>query len=269
MAVEEATTIERDAFDGLLAAIAGRGYEVIGPTVRDGAIVYDSVATSDDLPIGWTDEQDGGTYRLRRRDDEALFGYAVGPQSWKRLLHPPEVRLWRAARDADGAIEIEDDADDAAGLRVRRRALLRAARDRDPGPGDDRRRLPRSASTPPAARGPSSSPSTAVEAGGTCFCVSMETGPRAESGYDLALTEVIEGDAPLLPRRGRQRRAAPRCSPRSAQAPADAAEVEAAAAGDRRARPPTRAARWTPPESRSSSTTTTSIRAGTRSPSAA
>ncbi len=96
MAVEEATTIERDAFDGLLAAIAGRGYEVIGPTIRDGAIVYDSVATSDDLPIGWTDEQDGGTYRLRRRDDEALFGYAVGPQSWKRLLHPPEVRLWRA-----------------------------------------------------------------------------------------------------------------------------------------------------------------------------
>ena len=31
-----------------------------------------------------------------------------------------------------------------------------------------------------------------AEAGGTCFCVSMDTGPRAESGFDLALTEVIE-----------------------------------------------------------------------------
>ena len=29
-------------------------------------------------------------------------------------------------------------------------------------------------------------------AGGTCFCVSMDTGPRATFGYDIALTEVIE-----------------------------------------------------------------------------
>jgi ferredoxin len=29
-------------------------------------------------------------------------------------------------------------------------------------------------------------------AGGTCFCVSMNTGPRATAGYDIALTEVIE-----------------------------------------------------------------------------
>lgn len=33
-----------------------------------------------------------------------------------------------------------------------------------------------------------------MEAGGTCFCVSMGTGPRAESGYDLALTELIDGE---------------------------------------------------------------------------
>jgi ferredoxin len=31
-------------------------------------------------------------------------------------------------------------------------------------------------------------------AGGTCFCVSMDTGPRCESGYDIVLTEIIEGD---------------------------------------------------------------------------
>ena len=40
------------------------------------------------------------------------------------------------------------------------------------------------------------------EPGGTCFCASMGTGPRAESGYDLALTELLDGRAPL-PRRGR------------------------------------------------------------------
>ena len=30
------------------------------------------------------------------------------------------------------------------------------------------------------------------EAGGTCFCVSMNTGPVAERGFDLALTEILD-----------------------------------------------------------------------------
>ena len=30
--------------------------------------------------------------------------------------------------------------------------------------------------------------------GGTCFCASLSMGPRAEGGFDLALTEVLEGD---------------------------------------------------------------------------
>ena len=35
--------------------------------------------------------------------------------------------------------------------------------------------------------------SNCTVAGGTCFCVSMGTGPRANSGFDLALTEIVEG----------------------------------------------------------------------------
>ena len=50
-------------------------------------------------PAGPTD-QDAGRYRLERRDDDALFGYAVGPHSWKRFLHPPIERLWQAHRTA-------------------------------------------------------------------------------------------------------------------------------------------------------------------------
>ena len=32
------------------------------------------------------------------------------------------------------------------------------------------------------------------QAGNTCFCVSMKTGPKATAGFDLALTEILEGD---------------------------------------------------------------------------
>ena len=60
--------------------------------MQDGAIIYGEVRAVTDLPIGWTDEQEGGTYRLKKRADDALFGYAVGPHSWKKFLHPPVLR---------------------------------------------------------------------------------------------------------------------------------------------------------------------------------
>ena len=73
-----------DGLQILLDALRQRGYRVVGPTVRDQAIVYDDIASIDRPAAGWTDEQDGGHYRLKRRDDDALFGYAVGPHAWKR-----------------------------------------------------------------------------------------------------------------------------------------------------------------------------------------
>ncbi|MBO0739491.1 MAG: sulfite reductase subunit A, partial [Alphaproteobacteria bacterium] len=85
-------------FDGLKR----RRYRVLGPTVRDQAIVYDDITSVEDLPRGWADQQEGGRYRLIRRDDDALFGFAVGPHSWKKFLHSPIQRLWTAERRDDG-----------------------------------------------------------------------------------------------------------------------------------------------------------------------
>lgn len=93
--------LQRHDFQQLLDALREHDYQIIAPTVRDGAIVYDEVQTVAELPVGWTDEQDGGKYRLHRRADEALFGYVVGPHLWKRFLHPPQQRLWQAQHDAD------------------------------------------------------------------------------------------------------------------------------------------------------------------------
>src|ERR1700761_3638917 len=77
----------RQGLQALIEILAARGYRVLGPTLRDGAIVYDEIAGLADLPAGWTDRQSAGHYTLQQRDDDALFGYAVGPQSWKRFLH--------------------------------------------------------------------------------------------------------------------------------------------------------------------------------------
>src|SRR5262249_52662390 len=84
----EPVTIPLDGLDALVSALLDRGYCVVGPTRRDGAIVYEELTSAADLPAGWTEVQEAGSYRLERRDDEARFGYPVGAHSWKRHLLP-------------------------------------------------------------------------------------------------------------------------------------------------------------------------------------
>lgn len=184
--------IERSEIQNLIRALAGRGYCVVGPTVRDGAIVYDELNSIDDLPAGWTDEQDGGHYRLKKRDDQALFGYAVGPHSWKRFLHPPNLRLWRANRTDDGFDIVSDEADQPkyAFLGVRACELQAIAI-------QDKVFLNGEYVDPAYQSRRQSCFIVAVncgKAGGTCFCVSMNAGPKAKFGFDLALTEIVESD---------------------------------------------------------------------------
>src|ERR1019366_9545093 len=88
--------LEVEHFDNLLASVREEGFRVVGPTVCEGAIVYDDVSSSRDLPVGLTDKQDGGEYRLETRSDDAYFGYNVGPHSWKKYLFPPGLKLFRA-----------------------------------------------------------------------------------------------------------------------------------------------------------------------------
>lgn len=186
-------TLARDSFDLLFEALGARGYEVIGPTVRQGAVVFEPISSSAEMPVGLTDEQDGGTYRLRERGDQALFGFASGPQSWKRLLHPPVLKLWQATRDAEGEGPIEvDTVDDAPGPRAFlgvRSCDLHAIATLD-------RTLLEIEHPDPAYRARREGIFVIAvncgTAGGTCFCVSMKTGPKAGFGYDLALTELID-----------------------------------------------------------------------------
>ena len=127
--------IDLDGLHALVGVLRDRGYCVVGPTRREGAIVYEEIASADELPAGWTEIQEAATYRLERRDDEARFGYPVGPQSWKRWLLPARMRLWQARRDDEGHDRVRRGRSARAAVRAPRGSLLRSARDRDPGQG--------------------------------------------------------------------------------------------------------------------------------------
>jgi ferredoxin len=188
--IDNHATIERQDFQGLFDGLIKRGFRLVGPTVRDGAIVYDHLHSEAELPIGWTDEQEAGVYRLKKRDDEAIFGYAVGPHSWKKFLLAPELRLWQARRRANGfeIVETTNEIPKLAFIGVRS-CEIHAIEIQDK----------------VLLHGQYVDPSYALrrkdvfivavncgQAGGTCFCVSMNTGPKTRRGFDLALTEVLD-----------------------------------------------------------------------------
>ena len=181
--------IDRAGLDHLFGALQRRGYTLVGPMVRDRAIVLDELDSTADLPAGWTDVQEGGTYRLARRDDDALFGHNAGPNSWKSFLFPSELRIWTARQAADGALEVtEDDTPPPRYAFIGARSCdlhAIAVQDRvfiEGGYVDQDYRARREGAFIVAVN--------CGQAAATCFCVSMDTGPKAASGFDLALTEV-------------------------------------------------------------------------------
>ncbi len=175
----------------LIGVLIRDGFVVFGPTVRDGAIVYAPIQSADDLPKGWTDEQGPATYRMKPRDDDAFFGYSLGPQSWKKFLHPAELKVFSAERQGSTFRILNNEpikeeapcaflgvrACELAAIRLQDRIFLE---DRYCDPVYESRR--------------SEAFVIAVQcthAVGTCFCSSMGTGPSVPAGADLVLTELL------------------------------------------------------------------------------
>ncbi len=163
-------------------------YRTVGPTVTDGAVVYDDIESIDQLPIGKVDWQDGGTYRLQDSGMGGFFDYVVGPHSLKRYLFPPRETLMHADRQ-DGSWQFQAPqprgtplavigprACDLAALKIQDTIFLE-------GPYVD-----------PAYRARREALFIAAvncrRAAATCFCHSMRTGPQVTGGSDLTLTEL-------------------------------------------------------------------------------
>jgi ferredoxin len=224
--------VEAPEISALLAAIVDSGYRLLGPTVKDEAIVYDEISSAARLPVGIGQEQTNGRYRLRPRGDGALFGYTVGPHAWKQFLFPAALRLFGATRLKKTLLVDSPPADPRpdAFIGVRPCDLAAIAR-------QDRVFLggPYSDSAYRARR--EKALIVAVQCGeaeSTCFCSSLGTGPRAAAGYDLALTELLnDGRHDFIVETGTERGAA--LLARIASRPADPYDLEAARRATQRA----------------------------------
>ena len=82
---------------------AGGGREVIGPHVRDGAVMLDEIDVGGRAcpsASAWSTRP--ASARLIERDDDRVFDQPPGPSSWKRWTFPPRVTqtVWTDADDA-------------------------------------------------------------------------------------------------------------------------------------------------------------------------
>ena len=183
-------SLKKGDLQALVESLRRRGYRTIGPQVADAAIVYDDLHDTRQLPIGMLDVQDGGLYRLQEIPTAGWFDYVVGPYSLKNYLFPPRETLvsfdkiddrWQTstrAPSAEAIAVIGVRACDLAALEIQDRVFLHGPYV-DPAYQARRERLF----------------TIAIQcrrAAATCFCHSMNTGPKAHSSFDLALTELEE-----------------------------------------------------------------------------
>jgi sulfhydrogenase subunit beta (sulfur reductase) len=186
--VDETGVLPRADLQRLFDALSAKGYGIVGPMVRDGSVVWETVQLVPDLPIGWRDHQEPGRYRLEQTGSHEVFGVVHGPQSLKPFVFAPREPLLQIERSKDAFTArptlpqsekvaiIGARACDLAGLATQDQIFLNGAY-RDPYYAARREGLFLVAVN-------------CTRALSTCFCASMETGPRAKHGFDLVLTEM-------------------------------------------------------------------------------
>lgn len=179
------------ALQSLVDALIELGYDVIGPTIEQKAIVYRSIRSVQSLPQGWTDRQEPAVYRLERGEHQRSFQFNSSPDSWKRFFFPATSEIGTATLTNDSwHFETPNEptprcallgvrACDLAAIAVQDRVF------RDNQYVDAAYKRRRDAAFIVAVNC-----STAVN---TCFCTSMGTGPECNDGFDLVMTETDAG----------------------------------------------------------------------------
>ena len=180
--------IDAAGLQRVIDVLRQRGHRVVGPQVADGAIVLRDLGGVSDLPTGWLDEQDGGSYRLRPDPAAGAFDHVVGPHSLKNFLFPARETVAEFVQDGSGWSQaprppaepplavIGARGCDLAALAVQDRVFLGG------GHVDEGYRARREGLFLVAVN--------CRRAAATCFCHSMGCGPAAGPGFDLALTEI-------------------------------------------------------------------------------
>jgi sulfhydrogenase subunit beta (sulfur reductase) len=182
----------------MIETLKGQGYTVIAPTLHRDVVKLKPITGSDEIACGLRDLQDGGHYRLEEGDEALYFEYVVGPDSAKSYFFPAHQELF-ALDIQSGRFDLHRSRAqspklalfgvrpcDLSAIRVQDRVFAgMEAAGQTQYEAELYYRQVRDQSMLIAVN--------CTRPGGTCFCASMGTGPKAIEGFDVAVTELRSG----------------------------------------------------------------------------
>ncbi len=180
--------IQKPVFNIILKRLQGEGYQTIGPRAKDETLVYEQIKSLDELPYGYITEQKAGSFRLVQTDHKHYFDAIPGAQSWKQFLFPSCTDLFTLRKNGNEWETLDSQPDTPSYAFIGVRACeLTAIQIQD-------NIFMRSDFTDPIYRERRQNvfiiSVNCLSPGGTCFCVSTESGPRVKDGFDINLTEL-------------------------------------------------------------------------------
>jgi len=182
--------IKKNVLNDIISLLKKRGYETVGPKIKENTLACEPIETIDDLPYGYVSEQEKGTYRLKANANKRYFDIIPGQQSWKKFLFPPRTELLKSVRsNGNWKSELPEGPPpkyafigvrpcDLSAIGVQDKVFIRTDYT-DPIYSSRRQNLLIISVN-------------CLHPAATCFCTSMNTGPKAEGGFDLSLTELEE-----------------------------------------------------------------------------
>ncbi len=183
--------LNRANLSSLLQSVSAHGYEVIGPQVKDGAIVFEPLAGVDDLPWGVQEQVVAGSYRLQNNGEQRCFRWNTGPQAVKPWLFKPTQPMWYAQPSDDGFRFKQHEPEarpraffglracDLSALYIQDKHFMHSAFP-DPYYKAQREQLLLIAVN-------------CSRSAQTCFCASTGDGPEVGFGFDILLDELDDG----------------------------------------------------------------------------
>ena len=187
--LDRTLVIPAEGLDDLIGVLKAEGYQVLAARERDGALGLEAIAAAADLPRGRIEDAEAGRVRLVEGPRDAFFDHTLPMQSLKQVVYPAQERLYSTGPDLV-AEEAPVDAPPTAVIGVRPcdlAALETLTTVFEGGPFVDTRFKQRREALLLVAV-------NCMRPAATCFCASMDTGPRAAGGFDLALDELIEAE---------------------------------------------------------------------------
>ncbi len=162
-------------------------YRIIGPKIVSGAVLMSEIS-ADDIPAGYRDSQQPGSYRVEKWSQNEIFSFSPGPDSLKKFLHPAVTEAFFFRKTPKGlTAEVPATKDkpmafigiracDVAAMSLLDKVFLEGPV-RHSGYEGRRKDIFIVAVN-------------CLHPGENCFCDSMGTGPEVKEGYDLAITEI-------------------------------------------------------------------------------